>query len=118
MPPITELLAGIRRKLGTPKPKATVRAKYHAVAIRPGTISCQSVQRWTGRRLLSKDAPGLPVPGCNLPKCNCQYRHYADRRAGPRRVADQFNLPVEFSGKERRAGRGRRASDRLPKPKI
>lgn len=99
------------------KKKTTPPRSFHAVAIRPGDDSCEHVYRWTGRRILSSDAPTLPLRGCTAHTCTCQYKHFADRRAGPRRTTDHFNLPVEFSGSERRLGRGRRATDRLPTPR-
>lgn len=117
MPLILEFFTGLKWKLSKTKSRTLPHKPdnaYHTVAIRPGLVSCEQVQRWAGRRILSKNAPGLPVPGCTLPKCGCWYKHYADRRIGLRRLSDEFNMPAKWAGKERRAGPGRRATDRLP----
>ena len=108
---------GTRPLIKSKKKKTATPRSFHAVAIRPGDDSCEEIYRWTGRRILSADAPILPLRGCTAHTCTCQYKHFADRRAGPRRTTDHFNLPVEFSGSERRGGRGRRATDRLPMPR-
>lgn len=46
---------------------------------------CAAMRALAGKRLLYKDAPLLPLPGCGQPTCRCQYKLHADRRAGARR---------------------------------
>ena len=88
---------------------------WHAVEIRNSRNACPACQAVAGLRFLSSEAPRLPVPGClHSLLCNSVYVHHEDRRAGPRRNAEQ-GLPrmaaVPAGLDERRIGRGRRASD-------
>ena len=46
---------------------------------------CAAMRGLAGKRLLCRDAPLLPLPGCDQPSCRCQYKLLADRRAGARR---------------------------------
>lgn len=81
------------RKAARPGPgarpkSATLPAKprpFAAVSIEPGAIACDEVQRHAGRRLLQKNAPVLPVPGCDQAECGCRYRKFDDRRSGTER---------------------------------
>lgn len=96
-----------------PAPARTSRKSWHAVAIVPPNETCAAVQGVTGRRFLSRDAPRLPLRECTRQaNCRCTYRHYADRRAGPRRVNERTGMPVRYllNGELRRT-RGRRATD-------
>ncbi len=76
--------AGNRREQPEPdviRPSQT-NSKYHAVAIRPGRRVCEAVKKLNGQRILSNDAPMLPVKGCDIVDCECSYVHYKDRRCG------------------------------------
>ncbi len=55
---------------------------YHAVAIRPGRRVCEGVKELNGQRILSNEAPMLPLPDCDIVDCGCSYVHYKDRRCG------------------------------------
>jgi len=63
--------------------------------------------------------PWHAVEGCTLPKtCKCKYRHFSDRRSGPRRATESELFQNALSrhtaaqwADERRAQRGRRATD-------
>ena len=87
---------------------------WHAVAImsRAGE-SCAAAILCRSRRFLSGEAPLLPLAECDRPRsCPCTYRHYMDRRAKPRRSGESGAIistrkPVA----EKRASRGRRATD-------
>ncbi len=87
---------------------------YHSVVIRIGRDPCQAVQGNYGDRLLSAEAPLLPLKDCDRPeRCSCRYQHYEDRRDGPRRAKEQ-GMPgqkKEAEQAERRYVRGRRAED-------
>ncbi len=87
--------------------------KYRGVQIVPGERSCMAARQLTGLRLLTAQAPlQLPLKDCECPQsCKCVYRHFDDRRDGPRRENDHARVPVPFSGAERRRWRGRRDSD-------
>lgn len=87
---------------------------FHAVAVVPGARACQAALEATGVRFLSRQAPKLPLSGCDRTQCTCSYRHYPDRRTGPRRSADFFSHQARSNvGEERRKSRGRRSTDRL-----
>ena len=86
---------------------------FHAVEIHASRSACDAAREVTGRRYLSAEAPLLPLADCSDPRrCNCRYRHYQDRRDGPRRDAE-MGLPVKSAsdGTERRRALGRRLDD-------
>jgi hypothetical protein len=65
-------------------------------------------------RFLAKEAPRLPLPGCDHPgSCKCTFRHYEDRRHGSRRSAEAGSGGAGRPATERRASRGRRARDKI-----
>jgi hypothetical protein len=96
----------------TPVRPAAPASPYHAVSILPGPSACGAAYRFAGQRFLSKEAPHLPVPGCDAPTCNCRFKHHKDRRSGPRRSSDVGVFTPGYAGRERRGpSRGRRADD-------
>ena len=72
---------GIPSTRQLPKPQSS----FSAVAIRPDIIACDNVRIYAGKRMLEKNAPVLPVPGCDIDKCGCRYQKFADRRSGAER---------------------------------
>ena len=63
-------------------------SKWHAVSVQPGEPPCDAVLRMRSVRFLAAEAPRIPVPYCAWPaRCQCVYRHHADRRVGLRRIA-------------------------------
>jgi len=85
---------------------------WHAVSLVPRGGACEQAVALGNRRFLSREAPPLPLPDCPFAnRCNCVYRHHADRRAGPRRSEDETGRRSTRDTGERRAGRGRRAND-------
>jgi hypothetical protein len=91
---------------GTPK------LRYHCVSIVAGTNGCAAALELRGVRVLSAEAPRLPLPGCeHAESCNCTYRHHDDRRAGPRRADERGTLADPWALTERRRRGGRRATD-------
>lgn len=94
-----------------PQPEPGKQA-WHAVTIITPGHACDAANELKGQRFLSKEAPRLPLAGCPSPEfCRCTYRHYSDRRTGPRRASDRGELRTAPIG-ERRANRGRRSTDR------
>jgi hypothetical protein len=87
--------------------------RWNAVSVVPAAGGCEAARSLKGQRFLSADAPRLPLPQCSSPMtCQCVYKKYADRRAGPRREAEKTGLHRAMtSGQERRARRGRRSTD-------
>ena len=85
--------------------------KWHAVSVVPGDGPCDAVVQARGARFLAAEAPRIPLPQCAWPaRCRCTYRHYADRRANLRRIADRgmYGRPVTV---ERRKREDRRRAD-------
>jgi hypothetical protein len=86
---------------------------WHAVGIRCAENACAAVQALRQRRYLSREAPRLPLADCTNPAgCHCRYRHFEDRRDGPRRDAETGASGIRRAPDvNRRSGRGRRSSD-------
>ncbi|HEX6572352.1 MAG TPA: hypothetical protein VF055_10030 [Steroidobacteraceae bacterium] len=83
------------------------RLRFHAVTVLPGADACPQAQSLLGVRVLSAEAPRLPIGGCDRPdRCDCRFKHHDDRRAGQRRRVDR-SPPLT----ERRSVQGRRATD-------
>lgn len=90
------------------------RRAFHAVAIRPAANPCSAARMAYGKRYLSTEAPGIPLPGCDCGNCTCVYVHFEDRRAHQRRDGYLHRAYVEGERKqERRIRVGRRKADRL-----
>ena len=93
-------------------PAGAPRLRYHCVTVVPGNTSCAAAQGIYGQRLLSADAPRLPLANCETPgECKCTYRHHDDRRAGPRRAVDREEIADPYSATARRRAYGRRSTD-------
>lgn len=101
----------IRRKrlLSKSADKSFVPNPFHAVSIRHGSDACETVASLGNKRFLSVEAPGIPMPECDQPRCNCRYQHYRDRRNrdSSRRSISQ----AHYHGQERRRIMGRRGDD-------
>ena len=87
--------------------------KYHCVEVVAGARACEAAHLLKDIRLLSAEAPRLPLATCDRPaNCGCTYRHFDDRRQGPRRDDEYATIPRKYTGGlERRRWRGRRDSD-------
>ena len=71
------------------------RLRYHCVEIIAGPGGCKAAVELSKQRLLSADAPRLPLATCDTPgQCDCRYRHHDDRRAGPRRAGETARVSV------------------------
>jgi hypothetical protein len=88
-------------------------SSYHAVAIVPGRNACAEACALRDRRFLSREAPVLPLKGCNVSPCDCRYEHHDDRRKGVRRARDLAISVDRYDGEDQRdrTKRGRRKSD-------
>jgi hypothetical protein len=98
---------------GSYRPGAT-RLKFHAVSIVSGEQCCAQVKALQGVRLLSAQAPRLPIVGCTMgPNCQCRYQHHEDRRGPSRRsgLRSSVSSQWELTGGDRRRAGGRRDSD-------
>jgi hypothetical protein len=86
--------------------------EWHAVEIIPQRFACPEARALAKRRFLSREAPRLPLPDCSTPwRCDCTYRHFQDRRTGPRRAWERGLPGLPWHGKNRRDKRGRRSDD-------
>ncbi len=88
----------------TERGKKTSDARYHAVSIVLPSNVCEAAKALIDKRFLAAEAPIFPVDGCDEASCSCGYRHFGDRRDGPRRALD-----IGFA-KEIHAGDVRRVS--------
>lgn len=85
---------------------------FHGVQVLPGRGACAEVIELEGKRLLSEEAPMLPLAACShFTSCTCRYRHFKDRRTESRRDTDD-GLPPRHVEQERRSLSGRRVTDR------
>jgi hypothetical protein len=72
--------------MAAPLKPRPLRLRYHAVSVIAGANACVQAKALKDVRLLSLQAPRLPIVGCtNANDCQCRFQHHADRRAGPRR---------------------------------
>lgn len=105
---IRDLFDVARRRLGLESPVAPSRqvpqeaarppSPWHAVAIQPGPKRCEAAHGLLGRRFLSREAPKLPLAGCDEAECSCRYRHHADRRLD-RVQFGRDGLPLTHAGR-------------------
>jgi hypothetical protein len=94
--------------------------KWHAVSVSGGPTCCRIAILARNARFLSTEAPPLPLAGCSQPaSCVCKYKHYSDRRVGPRRRTDSDiyknalspHVVRRLTFDDRRTSKGRRADD-------
>lgn len=87
------------------------RNKFHCVEIRADPNACEAVKLLGDRRLLSDEAPAIPLPGCDNQQCACRYAHFDDRRQHDRRnpYGQWASIPPAMIG-ERRSRTDRRKS--------
>ena len=86
--------------------------RYHAVSVVSGAQACAAAKQLRSVRMLSAEAPRLPLANCDCPgTCKCTYRHHDDRRAGPRRAKERGQLAGPWAVTNRRHWAGRRATD-------
>jgi hypothetical protein len=93
------------------QPKATAEP-YHAVSVRPGHPCCEAARQFGQLRFLSRKAPRLPLPACDVAVCTCRYSHYSDRRTGlDRRAVLDRQREQTLNAVNRRQNNGRRSTD-------
>ncbi len=108
---LTQVLNRFRTQDADPTLSAVKPRYYHAVSIVPGRSSCPESFVLSRLRLLSREAPALPLPDCPTPeRCACRFQKYDDRRQEERR--DIVASGQWYGGVERRRTRGRRVTDR------
>jgi hypothetical protein len=94
-------------------------ASYRAVEIRCSEDACEAAKAERGKRYLSKDAPMLPLSGCDKrDRCACRYRHHEDRRGKEDRRGTSAPAIGKRAETERRSKASRRAEDNLDDPTV
>jgi hypothetical protein len=91
-------------------------AHFHAVSICMDDSPCHAIRKFAGQRLLSSEAPLLPLPDCDQSTCNCRFEHYADRRDSKNRrdrVVVLGRLSSSETIQEQRSWRERRTAGGL-----
>ena len=94
-----------------PRVPRAVRHRWHAVAVVGTADACAAALACRDRRYLSAEAPRLPLAGCDASCCDCRYAHFDDRRRAARRAQERGSTPKRVAV-DKRAHRGRRATDR------
>ncbi len=92
----------------TERGKKTSDTRYHAVSIILPSNVCEAAKALIDKRFLSTEAPIFPVDGCDEASCSCGYRHFGDRRDGPRRALDVRTAEQFHTGVARRVSPDRR----------
>ncbi|MEE8281207.1 MAG: hypothetical protein V3R50_02410 [Gammaproteobacteria bacterium] len=86
------------------KSKVATRLPFSAVEISLGAGSCEAARELVDQKLLAKDAPSFPLPGCTQ-QCNCAWKKFRDRRQLNRRRADDgLGDPIVFADTDSRLG--------------
>jgi len=104
-------MSSTTKKSSQPSAKSSYLTPWHAVAVISCPGACAAVRALGTKRWLSSEAPRFPLPGCENRHCDCRYRHFEDRRVDERRAMDRYEFPRPYAGPQRRAQRGRRATD-------
>jgi hypothetical protein len=126
MPALGKLMFLLRRRFASAETQHLKNSQHihvanpwHAVGIVFERPACPACAPYKGVRFLAKEAPPLPLRGCLDPKgCKCVYKHFPDRRSGPRRAAERRAFqpmnPTLVTRKvpdNRRQSTGRRRTD-------
>lgn len=126
MAALKNILRLLGRRLGTAEQRHLKHSQHihvanpwHAVGIVSTRPGCPVCGPYKGVRFLAREAPALPLKGCPDPRaCQCVYRHYEDRRAGPRRAAERRafqpmtpTVVTKSVADNRRRSEGRRGND-------
>lgn len=113
-----------RRALKQPGSGNTARLRtepWHAVEIRyDADCVCAAAKTTAGRRFLATEAPLLPLTDCDRrDQCQCRYRHFPDRRKGPRRRVEGAPPNEKVTGtEERRCTQSRREEDQIGEEEV
>ena len=103
------------KRSGVKSGQAKKRASYQSLSLMLPIAHCDAAGSLAEKRFLKREAPSLPLQGCNQTTCKCGFVNHTDRREdeGDRRAL--YGLRAEMhaihTGNERRKRRGRRASD-------
>jgi hypothetical protein len=99
---------------GESRSPAQRKSRFHAVSVCMDPSPCHAVRELAEQRILSSEAPVLPLPDCDQPDCSCHFEHYSDRRIQQNRrdtliaLGRLSAIPADEIGTERRSWRERR----------
>jgi hypothetical protein len=82
---------------------------YRAVTIQAKLGACKAAIALQDQVFLAREAPSLPLAGCNASTCSCRYNHLYDRRQDDRRSPYGLKHGAVIGGTE---GNRRDPSDR------
>lgn len=94
-----------RKKYPTTADSRPASNRFHAVTIRFRPGACPAVQALAKTRFLAKEAPRLPLDECTVPTCQCEYKHYDDRRDDEDRREESVAGALRYEGEQRRHSR-------------
>jgi hypothetical protein len=89
-------------------------ATYPAIAVVSPVDCCAAARELSGRRLLTAEAPRLPLADCTQPsQCKCRFRKFTDRRDGDddRRQLGSEARSIWYAGPQRRVSPTGRRGD-------
>ena len=108
-----------RRRAATqdlaPRQAKATGGRFGAVEIRIRRGACEAARALEGQRLLSKEAPALPLPACTAAQCSCKFAKWSDRRAEARRLEHGGLSASIFLANNRRTKRERRRAEKAQK---
>src|SRR5260370_38698836 len=87
---------------------------FRAVSLAPSIRCCAAAKHATGRRVLLREAPRLPLEACTMAtNCSCKFRKHADRRDSDLRLLGATEPNRWFAGPRsgRRGGRRSNAKE-------
>ncbi len=88
---------------------------YHSVSLKFSQRACRAAKALEGKRFLASAAPRIPLPECDVKKCECRFAHYKDRRATQERrsvfTASGHAVTTGEAKMERRDAKERREDD-------
>jgi len=104
-----------RRASQDPAPRKARPAggRFGAVEIRIRSGACRAARTLEGQRLLSTEAPALPLPECTAVQCSCKFTKWSDRRSEGRRLEHGGLSASIFLANNRRTRRERRRSAKV-----
>jgi len=106
------------KKSAVSKKSSVPRNPYRATSIQADADACGAVMAVAGKRFLDteRDLPVLPLPKCDVARCNCRYQRHEDRRDGQEDQRHPSALKSELYDRtgmpnRRKRKRGRRKTD-------
>jgi len=75
-------IAKLKKALEQDANNALFESPFKCVMIKLCTHPCKNAKELQTKSLLAKDAPTLPLLGCNAITCKCSFERHEDRRMG------------------------------------